>query len=112
MPVMELTAYLTAAKTVLDLFKGIRAELPQTTKTHEVAQHIEKAEEALRATEAQLAKALGYPLCQCTWPPQIMLWHENESAHLCPRTECGKRIERPRPINTHRRSSWVDARRR
>jgi hypothetical protein len=33
---------------------------------------LEKADVAFRTAEAKLAKELGYMLCQCTWPPQIM----------------------------------------
>jgi hypothetical protein len=34
---------------------------------------LEKADLAFRTAEAKLAKELGYQLCQCTWPPQIMI---------------------------------------
>ena len=76
MGLTDWTAYLSAAKTVLDLFKGIRAELPTGPKSQQIKEQIDKAEGALKASEAELAKALGYKLCQCTFPPQIMLWSE------------------------------------
>lgn len=73
MDITDLSGYLSAAKSALDLFKGLREELPPGAKADEVQARIEQAEEALRTTKAQLAKALGYKLCQCTFPPQIML---------------------------------------
>lgn len=90
--ISEIGKYLTAGNSALDIFKGIRAELPKGPKADEIQQQIEKAEAALRASEASAAKALGYNLCQCTFPPQIMLWRERESAYVCPNESCGKRI--------------------
>jgi hypothetical protein len=111
MPVPEWTAYLTAAKTALDIFKGIRSELPQGPKADDAQRQIERAEQALKLSEAELAKALGYKLCECTFPPQIMLWNEQEDAHICPRPECGHQIDGPRGPDRGPGSSWVAARR-
>ncbi|MDQ6701919.1 MAG: hypothetical protein M3Z96_01830 [Pseudomonadota bacterium] len=97
------TAYLSAAKTALDIFKGIRAEIPKGPKADEAQRQIEKAEQALRVSEVELAKALGYNLCQCTFPPSVMLWSEKEQAHLCPNPNCRRRIERPKPVRVARR---------
>lgn len=38
-----------------------------------ITQTLDQAERAAKLAEAQVAKALGYHLCQCTFPPQIML---------------------------------------
>ena|SRR5438477_3606447 len=91
MAISDFVGYLTAAKSALDIFRGIRAELPQGPKTDQVQQQIETAERFLQKSEAELAQALGYKLCQCTFPPQIMLWKEAESAHVCPNPACGRR---------------------
>ncbi len=85
----EWTAYLAAAKTALDLFKSIRAELPKGAKADQAQAEIEKAEQALALSEAELAKALGFRLCRCEFPPPIMLWKENERTNICPK--CGHR---------------------
>ncbi len=73
MAISDLAEYLAAAKTLLEIFKGIRSELPKGPEAERTGEQIERAEKALRAAEAQLAKELGYNLCQCTFPPQIML---------------------------------------
>lgn len=75
--------YLGAAKTLLDLFKGIKSELP-TREAAKAQAGIEKAEAALKTTEAEVAKALGFKLCKCTFPPQVMLWNEQKKTNVCP----------------------------
>jgi hypothetical protein len=77
-------AYITAAKSVLDIFKGIRSELPKGPDADKIQHQIEKAEAALKSNDAELAKNLGYRLCKCSFPPQIMLWHAEERANICP----------------------------
>src|SRR6202035_1407525 len=56
----EWIAYLTAAKTALDLVKGLRSELPKGDKSDQIEKNIDDAERALKASEAELAKGLGY----------------------------------------------------
>jgi hypothetical protein len=92
MPIADLMNWLSASKTALDIFKGIRNELPQGPKTDEAQKQIEKAELALKSSEAELAKALGYHLCQCTFPPQAMLWREQEKVFRCPNPQCGRTV--------------------
>jgi hypothetical protein len=69
--------------------EGIRAELPKSEKSKQAGQQIEEAEKALQLSEAELAKVLGYRLCSCTFPPEIMLWKEKEKARIC--AACGHR---------------------
>ena len=73
MAIADLSEYLVAARTLIELFKGIKSELPQGPKAEQTQEQIDRAEQALQAAAAQLAKELGYNLCQCTFPPQIML---------------------------------------
>jgi hypothetical protein len=73
----------------LDIFKGIKSELPKGPAADRAATEIAKAEEALKTSEAELAKALGYRLCRCEFPPPIMLWKKEERADFCPK--CGDR---------------------
>lgn len=110
MGIEHLTAYIVAAKNILEIFKGIRAELPKNEKTDDLVIDIERAEDALQKSAAELAQALGYNLCKCTFPPQIMLWHENEKAHVCPNPRCGRRIQL-QPVQVRGHGSWAQARR-
>jgi hypothetical protein len=93
MALSDLTTWLSAAKTALDIFKGIKSELPQGPKADEAQRQIERAELAVKSSEAELAKALGYNLCQCTWPPQIMLWREQDRVFYCPNPRCGRVVQ-------------------
>lgn len=85
--------YIKASKDVMEIFKTMVGFLPKGEEADEAEKRLEQAEKALRASEAQLAQALGYQLCQCTFPPQIMLStgrhpvHGNE-IYKCER--CGK----------------------
>lgn len=93
MAIEHLAEYLTAAKTVIEIFKGIKSELPQGPETEKTQEQIERAEKALRAAEAQLAKELGYNLCKCTFPPEIMLsekMHERYNIEIFKCRSCGK----------------------
>jgi hypothetical protein len=84
---VEATTYLTATKSALDILKTALGLLPKGENKEALAKKIEEAEEALKRSDAKLAKELGYKLCQCTFPPQIMLWQEPRQAHVCPK--CG-----------------------
>jgi len=70
-------------KTVIDI-------LPKREKENAL-QKLHEAEEKLQIAQAQTAKGLGYELCRCTWPPQIML-HAGEAEYgekfRCP--ACGR----------------------
>ena len=103
--------YLTAAKTALDIIKGVRSELPKGPEADKAQQQIEKAETALKTSEAELAKALGFKLCRCKFPPPIMLWSAAEASNICP--ACGDKNPPP-PVThqmSHHKSDWIRARR-
>jgi hypothetical protein len=82
--------WFTAAKTGVDALKAAWNMLPKGKDKDAIAHKIEEAEDALKRSDARLAKALGYKLCQCTFPPQIMLWKEAEKSFACPNNECGR----------------------
>jgi hypothetical protein len=86
--------YLAAVKTVIDIFKGIKSELPAGENADKAQAGIDKAEAALTTAEAEVAKALGFKLCKCTFPPQIMLWNEQLKTNACP--SCGHQYP-PKP---------------
>lgn len=95
---IDLAGYLSAAKTTLDLFKGLKDLIPKGAAADKAQKQIEEAEKALQTSEAELAKALGFRLCRCTFPPQIMLWNKAERANFCP--ACGDRYppkQKPNP---------------
>lgn len=96
----EILLYLQASKQVLDILKTLGGLLPKGQDHAAMQRRLAEAENALRASEVQLAKALGYHLCQCTFPPQIMLskgYHEAHSdteVFVC--AACNKQEPSPR----------------
>jgi len=75
---------------VVSTVKSVIDILPKKEKK-DALQKLHEVEEKLQIAEAQTAKGLGYELCKCTWPPQIML-HAGESEYgekfRCP--ACGR----------------------
>lgn len=75
-------------RSALDLFKGAAGALPNSDRKTAVAESIERAEREISLGETQIALALGYHLCRCTFPPKIMLrvgnTPDNHPAFQCP----------------------------
>lgn len=104
MDIAAITAGMAAAKTGFDtlrmavgLVKDVQGVLPAGEKKEIVQRTLEEAEIQMRTAEAQIAKALGFPLCTCIFPPPVMLkvGHRRKlipgpgfqelSVHECPR---------------------------
>lgn len=90
----ELRAYIAASRDVLDILKTLTQLLPKGGKEADFAeQTLVEAQKVLRASEVQLAKVLGYRLCQCDFPPHIMLskgYHPEYGNELFVCTNCNK----------------------
>lgn len=76
--------YMAAAKGALDIIKGVRDVLPKG-EAEKVDVEIGKAEKQLALSEAEVAKALGYKLCKCEFPPNIMLKDPRSGKMVCPK---------------------------
>ena len=84
-------------RSALELFKGATGALPNGDRKTAIADSIERAEREIRLGETQIALALGYHLCRCTFPPQIMVsvsHAHGQHAFQCP--GC-KRLEPAQP---------------
>lgn len=57
----------------LGLFKKARDVMPESEEKQELTKKLQEVETAYKLAEAKAAKDLGFELCQCSWPPQIML---------------------------------------
>jgi len=87
----QASAWITAANSALDLVKAAKNLLPKGPDNEAIAAKIAEAEDALNRSDARFANELGYRLCQCTFPPQIMLWRETQSEFVCQNPECGRK---------------------
>lgn len=120
----QFSDYLRAGKETIVLLQAAVGLMPKGEDRTKVEAEIERAEHALKMSEARAAQSLGYKLCQCTLPPQIMLskgYHDvhNVELFVCP--QCDKQhpsqhqIRQYDKVKVHneglRGQSWVDARR-
>ncbi len=74
-------------KDAVGLLKDAKDLLPAGEKREKAQRLLTEAEKQIPAAEAQVARALGYELCRCTYPPQIMLESGQPPVARCPR--CG-----------------------
>ncbi len=91
-----LSSLVTTVKSVIDM-------LPKKEKEAALRQ-LAEAEEKFKIAQTQIAKELGYEICRCTWPPQIML-HAGEAEYgekfRCP--ACGRIVS---PDNMPPLGNW------
>lgn len=74
----------------LSLVREAKELLPDNDKKKSMEDKLDAAEKATKTAEAQIAQSLGYQLCKCTFPPQIMLsagYRENREEFRCPACE-------------------------
>ena len=75
--------------TAIGLAKKAKELLPEGADKNSVEQSLKEAEKKSKLAETHIAQALGHRLCQCTFPPQIMLKTGYSRAHgdhfQCPR---------------------------
>jgi len=97
MQLSDISEYVAAGKNAIDLLKSAYGLLPKGKDRDELERKVREAEDILKRSDAKLAKDLGYELCKCTYPPQIMLYRQGEHAHVCQNEKCGNRIQPWRP---------------
>lgn len=85
--------WLRDAKTAVELLNAGKKLLPKGKHQDDLGAKIDEARHSLERSDASLAQGLGYRLCQCKFPPSIMLWREKEKSYLCQNDECGRRID-------------------
>jgi hypothetical protein len=98
MDLTDIRDFVTASKAAVDLLKSAYALLPKGTEREEIQNKVKMAEDILARSDAKLARDLGYTLCQCTFPPQIMRWNEKKQAMYCPNEECGREDSFAEPV--------------
>jgi hypothetical protein len=87
MNIEAVQAAFAALRNCLVALKTAKELLPKGKNKQKVTEDIEKAEKNIAIAEAQIAKEFGYRLCQCTFPPQIMLFTGASNRYKCP--TCG-----------------------
>lgn len=95
-----LKAGFATLKEAVSAIKGVRDLLPNGEDKEKIEAALEKAEHEMRIAEASIAQGLGYKLCQCTYPPQIMLsvgMQSGSERFQCPECKQLKPPVRPAP---------------
>ena len=90
--IAELLQAIGLAKGALDVVRGAKDLLPDSAEKQAATVSLDQAERAFQIAEASAASELGFPLCRCTWPPQIML-RVGSSEYKC--KTCGRGELRP-----------------
>ena len=91
----ELGSWIKNGQAALDFIKSAKNLLPRGKDTEKLNAIVQQAEEALKRSDAALAKELGYPICHCQFPPPIMLWRQSQQQFACPNDECRKTLSKP-----------------
>jgi hypothetical protein len=119
----DISEYISLSKGALDLLKSALGLMPKGSSRDEIERKVQAAEEILKRSDAKLAKELGMHLCQCEFPPPIMLskgYHERHNVEVFECPACKKRspsehlIRQYDAVEEHNRggrSSWIDGRR-
>jgi hypothetical protein len=82
----------------ISALKQAKDLLPDGSEKDAAAKALEQAEQQFRIAEAQTAQGLGYPLCKCTFPPQIMLLTDQAGEYYrCPKCNREKDMTRRLP---------------
>ena len=90
-----MTKGLTTAKEAIHLLQSANNQLPPGEAQQVIQEKIEEAERAIQHGHAEMGLSLGFQLCHCTWPPQVMASSKySEETHVelftCPK--CGKSV--------------------
>lgn len=79
-------------KESIGLIKDVKDTLPESPQKEAASKSLIAAEAATQIAEANIAKAFGYPLCHCSFPPGIMIsfFHgERQDGYKC--SKCNKK---------------------
>lgn len=93
MDITLFTEAVTLAKSAISLLRGAKDLLPDSKEKEEATRLLGIAEREFKISEAKAASELGYEICRCTWPPQIMIETEKEYIVQCPQCKKTKDIK-------------------
>jgi hypothetical protein len=66
------TKGLTLLKEAIGLVHSAKDQLPPGESQKAIQQKVEEAERMIQVGHATVGQSLGFQLCHCTWPPQVM----------------------------------------
>ncbi|MDH5429807.1 MAG: hypothetical protein OEY57_16720 [Nitrospirota bacterium] len=66
------TKGLTVLKEAIGLVHSANDQLPAGEPQKAIQKKVEEAERLIQVGHASVGQSLGFQLCHCTWPPQVM----------------------------------------
>ena len=73
---VEAKGWFEAGKTALEAIKTAWDMLPKGENKDSLEKRIDEAGQSLHIAKVKLAREFEYNLCQCQFPPEIMLWKQ------------------------------------
>ncbi len=99
--VAAIKSLVDTSKSLIELFRTLAERCKDPALRDEVEQALADAETRMKLAQAESAKNLGFTLCECTWPPNIMLYKRDLNAVVCP--QCGHRRSKIKAAGSNRR---------
>ncbi len=87
------TKGLAALNGTIKLLKAAKDQLPNEEQKTLIEKKIAEAEHSLQLGNAEIGQSLGFQLCQCTWPHQVMVslgYSEEDQREQFKCQNCGK----------------------
>ena len=100
------TKGLTVLKEAIGLVHSANDQLPAGEQQTAIQQKVEEAERLIQVGHASVGQSLGFQLCHCTWPPQVMAstgFNEKTQVEQFTCSNCGKSLSlsgRKNPVDT------------
>jgi len=89
------TKGLTVLKVAIGLVHTANDQLPAGEQQTAIQQKVEEAERLIQVGHASVGQSLGFQLCHCTWPPQVMAstgFNEKTQVEQFTCSNCGKSL--------------------
>jgi predicted RNA-binding Zn-ribbon protein involved in translation (DUF1610 family) len=89
------TKGLTLLKEAIGLVHSANDQLPAGEPQKAIQQKVEEAERLIQVGHATVGQSLGFQLCHCTWPPQVMAssgYSEETQVEQFTCPNCGKSV--------------------
>jgi len=89
------TKGLTVLKEAISLVHSANDQLPAGEPQKAIQQKVEEAERLIQVGHASVGQSLGFQLCHCTWPPQVMAssgYSEKTQVEQFTCSNCGKSL--------------------
>ena len=89
------TKGLTLLKEAIGLVHSANDQLPAGEPQKAIQQKVEEAERLIQVGHATVGESLGFQLCHCTWPPQVMAsngYSEETQVEQFTCPNCGKSV--------------------